>query len=202
MTDAPVIHVVDDDPAFRSAVSRLLKLSGYEVAGYESAGCFLRAIENTRPGCILLDVQMPALGGLQIQDELARLSHSWPIIFMTGYGDIPTSVRAIKAGAEDFLSKPVSKETLLKAIERALVHYAATRQSQDELNSLRSLISTLTSREAEVFALMVRGRPNKQIAHQLGTSERTVKAHRHMVMHKLQVQSFAEAVSIAERVGY
>ena len=178
MTDAPVIHVVDDDPAFRSAVSRLLKLSGYEVAGYESAGCFLRAIENTRPGCILLDVQMPALGGLQLQDELARLSHSWPIIFMTGYGDIPTSVRAIKAGAEDFLSKPVSKETLLKAIERALVHYAATRQSQDELNSLRSLISTLTSREAEVFALMVRGRPNKQIAHQLGTSERTVKAHR------------------------
>lgn len=202
MTDAPVIHVVDDDPAFRSAVSRLLKLSGYEVAGYESAGCFLRAIENTRPGCILLDVQMPALGGLQLQDELARLSHSWPIIFMTGYGDIPTGVRAIKAGAEDFLSKPVSKETLLKAIERALVHYAATRQSQDELNSLRSLISTLTSREAEVFALMVRGRPNKQIAHQLGTSERTVKAHRHMVMHKLQVQSFAEAVSIAERVGY
>ena len=202
MTDPPVIHVVDDDPAFRSAVSRLLKLSGYEVAGYESAGCFLRAIENTRPGCILLDVQMPALGGLQLQDELARLSHSWPIIFMTGYGDIPTGVRAIKAGAEDFLSKPVSKETLLKAIERALVHYAATRQSQDELNSLRSLISTLTSREAEVFALMVRGRPNKQIAHQLGTSERTVKAHRHMVMHKLQVQSFAEAVSIAERVGY
>jgi len=202
VTDAPVIHVVDDDPAFRSAVSRLLKLSGYEVAGYESAGCFLRAIENTRPGCILLDVQMPALGGLQLQDELARLSHSWPIIFMTGYGDIPTGVRAIKAGAEDFLSKPVSKETLLKAIERALVHYAATRQSQDELNSLRSLISTLTSREAEVFALMVRGRPNKQIAHQLGTSERTVKAHRHMVMHKLQVQSFAEAVSIAERVGY
>jgi len=202
VTGAPVIHVVDDDPAFRSAVSRLLKLSGYEVAGYESAGCFLRAIENTRPGCILLDVQMPALGGLQLQDELARLSHSWPIIFMTGYGDIPTSVRAIKAGAEDFLSKPVSKETLLKAIERALVHYAATRQSQDELNSLRSLISTLTSREAEVFALMVRGRPNKQIAHQLGTSERTVKAHRHMVMHKLQVQSFAEAVSIAERVGY
>jgi len=202
VTDPPVIHVVDDDPAFRSAVSRLLKLSGYEVAGYESAGCFLRAIENTRPGCILLDVQMPALGGLQLQDELARLSHSWPIIFMTGYGDIPTGVRAIKAGAEDFLSKPVSKETLLKAIERALVHYAATRQSQDELNSLRSLISTLTSREAEVFALMVRGRPNKQIAHQLGTSERTVKAHRHMVMHKLQVQSFAEAVSIAERVGY
>ena len=201
MTGPPVIHVVDDDPSFRVAISRLLRSSGYDVADYESAACFLRAIENARPGCIVLDVQMPALGGLQLQDELAKLSRSWPIVFMTGHGDIPTSVRAIKAGAEDFLSKPVSKETLLRAIERALVHYAAIKQSQDELNSLRSLISTLTPREAEVFALMVRGKLNKQIAHQLGTSERTVKAHRHMVMQKLQVQSFAEAVSIAERAG-
>jgi FixJ family two-component response regulator len=201
MSGTPVIHVVDDDPSFRVAISRLLKSSGYEVAGYESASCFLRAIENASPGCIVLDVQMPALGGLQLQDELARLARGWPIIFMTGYGDIPTSVRAIKAGAEDFLSKPVSKEALLKAIERAFVRYAATQQSQDQLNSLRSLISTLTAREAEVFALMVRGKLNKQIAHLLGTSERTVKAHRHVVMQKLQVQSFAEAVSIAERVG-
>ena len=201
MTGTPVIHVVDDDPSFRVGISRLLKSCGYEVAEYESASCFLRAIENARPGCIVLDVQMPVLGGLQLQDELAKLSRSWPIVFMTGHGDIPTSVRAIKAGAEDFLSKPVSKETLLKAIERALVHYAAIQQSQDELNSLRSLISTLTPREAEVFALMVRGKLNKQIAHQLGTSDRTVKAHRHVVMQKLQAQSFAEVVSIAERVG-
>jgi FixJ family two-component response regulator len=201
MTGTPVIHVVDDDPSFRIAISRLLKSSGYEVADYESAGCFLRAIDNARPGCIVLDVQMPALGGLQLQDELARLSHARPIIFMTGYGDIPTSVRAIKAGAEDFLAKPVSKRTLLEAIERALIRQAAMQQKQDKLDSLRSLISTLTPREAEVFALMVRGKLNKQIAHLLGTSERTVKAHRHVVMQKLQVQSFAEAVSIAERVG-
>jgi FixJ family two-component response regulator len=120
---------------------------------------------------------------------------------MTGHGDIPTSVRAIKAGAEDFLSKPVSKETLLEAIRRALVRYAGIRASQDQLNSFRSLIATLTPREGEVFSLMVRGKLNKQIAHLLGTSERTVKAHRHVVMEKLQVQSFAEAVSIAERVG-
>jgi FixJ family two-component response regulator len=201
MTGAPVIHVVDDDPSFRKAVSRLLKISGHEVADYESATSFLRALENAKPGCILLDVKMPDLGGLQLQDDLAKLSHRWPIIFMTGHGDIPTSVRAIKAGAEDFLSKPVSRETLLPAIARALARYAVMQQKQDQLDSLRSLVSTLTAREAEVFALMVRGKLNKQIAHLLGNSERTVKAHRHMVMQKLQVQSFAEAVSIAERVG-
>jgi FixJ family two-component response regulator len=161
----------------------------------------LRAIEDARPGCILLDVKMPALGGLQLQEVLARRSLTWPIIFMTGHGDIPTSVRAIKAGAEDFLSKPVSKQTLLEAIERASVRHAAIQQRQGQLNSFRSLISSLTPREREVFALMVRGKLNKQIAFQLGTSERTIKAHRHMVMHKLQVQSFAEAVSSAERAG-
>lgn len=201
MTGTVVIHVVDDDPSYRVAISRVLEASGYEVAAYESAACFLRSIENAKPGCIVLDVQMPALGGLQLQQQLAELSHSWPIIFMTAYGDIPTSVRAIKAGAEDFLSKPVSSERLLEAIEGALVRHAAIQQSLDQLNSFKSLISTLTPREAEVFALMVRGKLNKQIAHQLGTSERTVKAHRHVVMQKLRVKSFAEAVSIAERVG-
>ena len=201
MTRVPVIHIVDDDESFRGAISRLLKISGYEVADYESATSFLRAIPDVKPGCLVLDVQMPSFGGLQLQEELTKLSHNWPIIFMTGHGDIPTSVRAIKAGAEDFLSKPVSKGTLLEAIERALVRYAGLRESQDQLNSLRSLIATLTPRESEVFSLMVRGKLNKQIAHLLGTSERTVKAHRHSVMQKLQVQSFAEAVSIAERVG-
>ena len=201
MAGGPVIHVVDDDPSFRMAISRLLNVSGYEVADYESATSFLCTLQDAKPGCILLDVQMPDLGGLQLQDKLAKLSHSWPIIFMTGHGDIPMSVRAIKAGAEDFLSKPVSRETLLKAIEQALVRDAATQQRQDQLDSLRSLVATLTPREAEVFALMVRGMLNKQISHLLGTSERTVKAHRHMVMNKLQVQSFAEAVSIAERLG-
>jgi FixJ family two-component response regulator len=201
MTGAPVIHIVDDDKSFRRAISRLLKVSGYEVADYESATSFLRAIPDVKPGCLVLDVQMPSFGGLQLQEELAKLSHNWPIIFMTGHGDIPTSVRAIKAGAEDFLSKPVSKDMLLEAIERALVRYAGLREGQDQLNSLRSLIAMLTPRESEVFSLMVRGKLNKQIAHQLGTSERTVKAHRHRVMQKLQVQSFAEAVSIAERVG-
>jgi FixJ family two-component response regulator len=201
MASAPVIHIVDDDKSFRIALARLLKASGYEVADYESAACFLRSVEHSRPGCIILDVQMPALSGLQLQEELAKLSHIWPIIFVTGHGDIPTSVLAIKGGAEDFLSKPVSSQTLLPAIERALVRYASLQKSHDQLNSLKSLVATLTPRESEVFALMVRGRLNKQIAFQLGTSERTIKAHRHMVMQKLNVQWFAEAVSIAERLG-
>jgi FixJ family two-component response regulator len=197
----PVIHVVDDDTSFRTALSRLLKASGYEVADYGSAACFLRSIENSKPGCILLDVQMPTLSGLQLQDDLAKLAHGWPIIFLTGHGDIPTSVLAIKAGAEDFLTKPVSSTILLAAIERALLRYESLQNSHHQLTSFKSLIATLTPRESEVFALMVRGKLNKQIAFQLGTSERTIMAHRHMVMHKLNVQSFAEAVSMAERLG-
>jgi FixJ family two-component response regulator len=198
---APVIHVVDDDKSFRTALSRLLKASGYEVTGHDSAACFLRSIEHSSPGCILLDVQMPTLGGLQLQEELGKLSHAWPIIFLTGHGDIPTSVLAIKAGAEDFLTKPVASKTLLAAIARALVRYESLQENHDQLSSFKSLIATLTPRESEVFALMVRGKLNKQIAFQLGTSERTIKAHRHMVLHKLNVQSFAEAVSMAERLG-
>jgi FixJ family two-component response regulator len=201
MAAAPVIHVVDDDKSFRTGISRLLKASGYEVADYDSAACFLRSIEHCRPGCILLDVQMPTLGGLQLQGELAKLSHTWPIIFLTGHGDIPTSVLAIKAGAEDFLTKPVSGKILLAAIDRALLRYESLQKSHDQLSSFKSLVATLTPRESEVFALMIRGKLNKQIAFQLGKSERTIKVHRRMVMHKLNVQSFAEVVSMAERLG-
>lgn len=201
MAGIPLVHIVDDDASYRSAIARLLKASGYEVADYNSAADFLRTIEAAKPGCILLDVKMPTFGGLQLQQELSKLSLSWPIIFMTGHGDIPTSVRAIKAGAEDFLSKTVAKQTLLQAIEGALARYAAIQQHLDQLNSFKSLVSTLTARESEVFALMVRGKLNKQIAFELGTSERTVKAHRQVVMQKLRVHSFAEVVSIAERIG-
>ena len=161
MTGMPIVHVVDDDPSFRVAISRVLMVSGYEVADYESATSFLRAMEHAKPGCIVLDVKMPALGGLQLQEELAKLPLNWPIIFMTGYGDIPTSVRAIKAGAEDFLTKPVAQQTLLEAIQRALVRHAAQQRGQEQLNCLKALISTLTPRENEVFALMVRGKLNK-----------------------------------------
>jgi FixJ family two-component response regulator len=197
---APRVHIVDDDASFRSAISRVLKASGYAVADYDSAASFLEATD-AEPGCLLLDVQMPALGGLDLQQELAKLSYHWPIIFMTGHGDIPTSVRAIKAGAEDFLSKPILKQTLLEAIERALSRFREVQRNQSRLDSLKALIAQLTPRESEVFALMVRGKMNKQIAHSLGTSERTIKYHRQMIMQKLQVRSFAEAVSVAERTG-
>jgi RNA polymerase sigma factor (sigma-70 family) len=197
----PVIHVVDDDAAFRTAVARLLQASGYQVAHYESGRNFLEKPPGVEPGCILLDLQMSDLGGLDLQDRLLAQGCLLPIVFLTGHGDIPTSVRAIKGGAEDFLSKPVSKETLLEAVERALARYEEARERHARLASLRALLSTLTSRETEVFALVVRGKLNKQIAYQLGTSERTIKAHRHNIMEKLQVRSLAEAVSIAERLG-
>jgi FixJ family two-component response regulator len=201
MTGKPVIHIVDDDKSFRSAISRVLKASGYAVVDYDSAASFLQSISDARPGCLLLDVKMPAVGGLELQQELTKLSQHWPIIFMTGHGDIPTSVRAIKAGAEDFLSKPIPKQTLLQAIERALLRFAAIQQSQSRLDALKALVAKLTPRENEVFSLMVRGRLNKQIAHSLGTSERTIKYHRQMIMQKIGVQSLAEAVSVAERTG-
>ncbi len=201
MIPRPVIHVIDDDSSFRAAVSRLLRVAGHNVAHYDSASSFLKDVANAEPGCILLDVQMPTITGLQLQDQLAELAHTWPIIFMTGHGDIPTSVRAIKAGADDFLCKPISSEILLGAVERAMTRFEEIRTKSNHLNSLRVLVAKLTPREHEVFILIVHGKLNKQIAHELGTSERTVKAHRHVVKQKLQAQSFAEVVSIAERVG-
>lgn len=199
--DAPVIHVVDDDASFRTAVARLLKAAGYRVALYESADRLLEQLPKPDRGCILLDVRMPGISGPQLQDMLAAQGYGLPIIFMTGHGDIPTSVRAIKTGAEDFLSKPVAKDALLAAIVGALRHYDEVYERKARLDAFRQLMSTLTPRENQVFGLVVRGRLNKQIAHELGTAERTIKAHRHSIMHKLKIQSLAELVSIAERLG-
>jgi FixJ family two-component response regulator len=198
---APVIYVVDDDAAFRTAVARLLRASGYQVVVYESGDRLLENPPSAGPGCILLDLRMPGLGGLELQDRLAGFGHALPIVFLTGHGDIPASVRAIKGGAEDFLSKPVAKEPLLEAVARALQRYDKVRAQQERVDGLRGRVAALTPREHEVFALIVRGKLNKQIAYELGTSERTIKAHRHNVMEKLQVRSIAEAVSIAERLG-
>lgn len=197
-----LIHVIDDDASFRTAIERRLKFAGYEVETYSSAQQLLDRLPNVEePGCILLDVQMPGLTGLELQNRLAERGSILPIIFVTGYSDTPTTVRAIKDGAEDFLTKPVSSEQLIEAIERAVARFGLAFKQRNLLDAFRGLLATLTSREAQVFSLIVRGKINKQVAHELGTTERTVKAHRHKVMAKMQVNSLAELVSIAERLG-
>jgi FixJ family two-component response regulator len=201
MTEATIIHVVDDDASFRSSMSRLLNASGYRTEVYESGNAFLDKLPVGEAGCILLDLRMSGMQGFELQERLAKAGNVLPIIFLTAHGDIGAGVKAIKAGAEDFLPKPVSREALFECVERALARNTQQRQQQDRLNAMRSLVASLTPREAEVFALIVRGKLNKQIAHELGTTVRTIKAHRQAVMEKLDVRSFAEAVSMAERLG-
>ena len=149
----------------------------------------------------LLDVRIPGLSGPELQERLSELGSTLPIIFLTGYPDIRTTVRTVKAGAEDFLTKPVSSDDLLQAVERAVARHNATYRLKSTLNAVRSRVATLTPREREVFELIIRGKQNKLIANALGCTERTIKAHRHRVMEKLQVRSLAELVSLAERVG-
>lgn len=198
--DVATIHVVDDDASVRTAVGRVLRASGYQISLYESADQLLQNLPPPERGCILLDQRMPGLTGTQLQERLTESGCSLPIIFLSGHGDIPTSVRAIKSGAEDFLSKPVRQNVLLDAVQRALKRYDDEQQRNGQLRRLHEHFSLLTPREREVFRLVVRGKLNKQIAHDLGTSERTIKAHRHKIMEKFKVRSVAELVSIAEKL--
>jgi FixJ family two-component response regulator len=196
------VHVVDDDDSFRTAMERRLKLAGYEVATYNSAQQLLdRLPDQDEPGCILLDVRIPGLSGPELQGRLNELGSTLPIVFLTGHADTPTTVRTIKAGAEDFLTKPVESEHLLRTIERALARHATVRGERHRIEEMQALVAALTPRERQVFDLVVRGKLNKQIAHELGTTERTIKAHRHQVMEKMRAQSLAELVSAAERLG-
>ena len=196
------IHVVDDDESFRSAIARRLKHAGYEVATYPSAQQLLDCpLDDNEPGCILLDVQIPGLSGPELQARLNELGSTLPVVFLTGHADTPTTVRTMKAGAEDFLTKPVESEQLLDAIERALARHSIARTARNRLDEMRGLMAALTPREKQVFGLIVRGRLNKQIAHELGTTERTIKAHRQQVMEKMKVQSLAELVTMAERLS-
>ena len=196
-----LVYVVDDDASFRTAIERRLKLAGFEVATYASALDLLERLTGDEQGCILLDVQMPGLSGPELQSRLRDRGLSLPVVFLTGHADTPTTVRAIKAGAEDFLTRPVSSAQLIDAIERALATQSEARGLRDKLDGLRALLGRLTVRERQVFDLVVRGKINKQIAYELGTTERTVKAHRRQVMEKMQAQSLAELVSSAERLG-
>jgi RNA polymerase sigma factor (sigma-70 family) len=196
------VHIVDDDTSFLTAMERRLKVAGYDVRTYPSATQLLdRLPDEKAAGCILLDVRIPDLSGPDLQDQLIQLGSTLPIVFLTGHADVPTTVRTIKAGAEDFLTKPVSSEQLLRAIEQAMKHHQASRHQRKSLELFRELLETLTPRERQVFELVVQGKMNKQTAHQLGATERTIKAHRQRVMEKMKVQTLAELVSIAERLG-
>jgi FixJ family two-component response regulator len=199
--EPPLVHLVDDDPAFRTAVGELLRACDYRVELHGSAASLLENPPGDGPACILLDVLMAGCSGPQLQARLAALGSRLPIIFVTGYGDIPTTVQAIKAGAEDVLTKPVTKERLLEAIEHALRHGEKAREQDSRVAALRSLMSRLTAREHDVFALLARGKPHKQIAYALGISERTVKFHRRNVLQKFGVHSLADLAVAADRLG-
>jgi FixJ family two-component response regulator len=196
------VHIVDDDASFRTAMERRLKHAGYQVAIHASAEHLLDRLptENVS-GCILVDVPISGLSGPELQERLSELGSTVPIIFLTGHPDVPTTVRAIKAGADDFLVKPVSSDELLQAVERAIARHEMTRGLNTKLDMVRAHIAALTPRERQVFELVIRGNTNRQVARALGGAERTIKAHRQRVMEKMQVQSLAELVSLAERVG-
>jgi FixJ family two-component response regulator len=198
----PIVHVVDDDDSVRTGVVRLLQAAGLEARSYASAGEFLLGRwERNAPGCIVLDVRMPGPSGLDLQESLAQLEARLPIVFLTGHGDISMSVRAMKAGAVDFLTKPVSRDALLASVRTALARDAEARAARERLRALRARYETLTPRERDVFAGVVAGKLNKQIARDLGTAERTVKAHRAHLMQKMQVASLAELVHVADQLG-
>jgi FixJ family two-component response regulator len=196
------VYVVDDDASFRTAVERRLKQAGFEVVTYPSAQHLLDHMPSEAElGCILLDVRIPGLSGPELQGRLNELGLSLPIVFLTGYPDVPTTVQTIKAGAQDFLTKPVSSDDLLRTVTRAIAHHEVARSLKRKLDIVQARIGKLTPRETEVFDFVIRGKQNKQIANALGTTVRTIKAHRHRVMEKMQVQSVAELVSLAARVG-
>jgi FixJ family two-component response regulator len=183
-------------------MERRLKHAGYGVATYPSGLHLLVNLPTESvPSCIILDVRIPGLDGPGLQKRLNELGSTLPIIFLTGFHDIPATVQAIKAGADDFLTKPVTTDDLFRAIEKAFARHRTLRDLKDKLDSVRTRVGRLTPREREVFELVIRGDPNKQIARAMGCTTRTVKAHRHNVMEKMQVKSLAELVSIAERIG-
>jgi FixJ family two-component response regulator len=200
MSETPLIHVVDDDESLRTSLLRLLRAAGFEASGYGSTGEFLLRPLPDRPGCVLLDLRMPGPSGLELQAALHRQGVALPVIFLTGHGDVASSVRAMQAGAVDFLSKPVKRDTLFEAVRRALERDAKERAARTEAGNLRRRLASLTPREREVFDAVASGKLNKQIADELGMAERTVKLHRAHVMEKLSVGSPAELGRLAERL--
>jgi FixJ family two-component response regulator len=202
MTDAALtVVLVDDDAGVLKGLSRLLRARGYDVQAFSSPQAFLAGHDASIPGCAVFDVSMPGLDGLELQQALSGRGSQRPVIFLTGKGDIPTSVRAMRAGAIDFLTKPVNDDDLLAAIARAVKQDAETRHAGAELDSINARVAILTPREREVMTHVIAGRLNKQIAGDLGTVEKTIKVHRGRVMEKLGVRSVADLVRLAEKAG-
>ena len=197
----PTVFLVDDYAPVRNAISRLLRAAGFVVAAFASAEDFLAQYDPSVWGCLVLDLAMPAVSGLELQNILAEKGSFLPIIFLTAYGDIPKSVQAMKRGASDFLTKPVNDEDLLAAVRVAIEKGRALRQEQAELSEIRARLATLTPREREVLEYVVAGKLNKEIAGDLGTVEQTVKIHRAHVMQKMKAHSVAELVRLTQRCG-
>lgn len=202
MSDAgPVVCVVDDDASFRQAVARLVRSAGMNAIAYGSAQEYLSSFDANRAGCLVLDLSMPDQSGLQLQNTLADGIGAPPIIFVTGQGDIPASVQAMRRGAVEFLTKPVDDVVLLESIRSAIAKDEIDRSAMAELAAVRRSLATLTARESEVLRHVISGKLNKQIAGDLGTVEKTIKVHRSRLMAKLQVRSVAALVRLAEQAG-
>ena len=196
-----VVYVVDDDPSVRKALERLLRSADYDAKTFASASEFLDFTYPDTPGCLILDIKMPDLSGLELQDRLSEKGIFLPIIFITGHGTVPASVKAFKAGAMDFLQKPFKDRQLLDAVSRAIEKHRGLRREQKEMKTLGTRLETLTPREREVFSLVASGLLNKQVAFELGITEKTIKVHRARVMQKMGVQSLADLVRFAEKLG-
>ena len=197
-----LIHIVEDHASTRASLARLLRAFGYEVAEYASALEFQRRNRGARAECAVLDVQLPGVSGIELQEALAAAHDPTPVVFLTGHGDISMSVQAMKLGAVDFLTKPPDQAALLRAVGRALARSSGEREERARLQDLRARFATLTVRESEVFAHVVTGKLNKQIAFELGTAERTIKAHRHKVMEKMRANSVADLVRMADALDH
>jgi len=201
MTEKPIIFVVDDDASFLKAISRLLRAGGYVVQTFASVADFLAALAPQARGCVVVDLRMPGQSGRDLQSVLAAADNPLPVIFLTGHGDIPTGIDAMRDGAVDFLTKPVKKENLFAAVERALARDTVEREQRARIRDLRDRFDQMTPREREVLAHVISGKLNKQIAFDLGVTIRTIKAHRGSIMGKLGVQSLAELVRLTEQLG-
>lgn len=196
-----MVYIVDDDDSFLKSMSRLLAATGYQIKTFESARKFLGQLVPEMCGCVVADLQMPDMDGLELQSELARTSNPLPVIFLTGQGDIPSSVKAMRGGAEDFLTKRAPKDQLLAAVQRAMERDVQERRERSRLKSLRGRFDALSERELEVLGHVIKGKMNKEIADDLKINLRTVKLHRTSITRKLEVQSVAELTRLADEAG-